>query len=110
MMVSTVYFEENVNISLTQYLIPKEPALYYIWTASNCILFIMGGFSYLQVIRISNKMMSYLPFPKEKTQLKNNHPLYSFQNKCEKEQDRFKPPRTSHCKRDGCAVRFVLLA
>lgn len=67
----------------------------------------MALLCFIQVMRISNLVPNNLPFPRVKTQLRNNHPYYIYHNKCDKEGDRFKPLRASHSSKYGCVVRFV---
>jgi hypothetical protein len=63
--------------------------------------------SFFQCIRIKNTLPAYLPQPRVKSQLKHNHPVYTEIHTCEKENQKYKPPRTSHCHIDGCIARFV---
>lgn len=97
----------STNTSM-QYLIPHENShIYYVLSSFNLAICLLGVLSWLQAIRIPTQLPPGVPSPRTKTQLRHNHPLYTHDMKCEKEGDRYKPPRTSHCSKDGCTVRFV---
>lgn len=77
-------------------------------TVSNYLLFILCFISYFQCIRIPNNIPTLVPKPRHRTQLRHNHPVYTEMNECHRDNNRYKPQRTSHCSRDGCVSRFVL--
>ena len=92
-------------------LLPTEftPATYYSLTALNILLYVLIVLAYVQAIRTKSPLVKEVPFPRIRSQLRNNHPDYACHNRCEKEQDKYKPNRACHSSQDGCVVRFVSL-
>lgn len=72
-------------------------------------LYLLALVSFLQAVRIPTPLPKGLVPPRQKPQLKHNHPLYTHSVVCEKENNHYKPPRTCHCRHDGCVARFVSL-
>jgi hypothetical protein len=64
--------------------------------------------SYYQSIKISNRHADFSVIPKRKiNRSPYNHKLYDNNNTCEKDMNKFKPVRTSHCHMCGCQLRMV---
>lgn len=88
-------------------MIREEWSTYYLLTTTNFLLLTMCYISFYQSIYIKNSLPDHLPAPRLRHHLRHNHPLFTEIKKCEKENEKYKPARTSHCKRDGCVVRMV---
>lgn len=72
-------------------------------------MYIMCFISYYFAINITNELPKSMLMPRLKSQLKHNHPLYTERKQCEKENQKYKPPRVSHCHACKCVVRMVYL-
>lgn len=105
-----LYFEQTVLSGLFQHLIDPSWERYHLLTTSNFGLYILCFISFYQCIRIKNTLPPHLPQPRIKSQLRHNHPVYTEVHTCDKENQKYKPPRTSHCHIDGCIARFVQTA
>jgi len=104
--ISVIYSTRTHTI--IQYLLPSSGPSYYLLNTSNYLAFTLAILSLFQCMRIPTHIPSDIAAPKVKLHLTNNVPFYTQINHCEKEAQRYKPPRTSHCHKDGCVARFVI--
>lgn len=61
-----------------------SPSLKYLLETSCVVSYLMCFFSYYRAVTISNKLPETLFIPRQRHQLRANHPLYSEKKTCDK--------------------------